>query len=166
MYRRCYSLRCGPRYENYGGHCVRREGQSLRSSQHSCSAKERVLHAWHVVEENNGTIVDIRSKNIYHQEDYKVTDVEGEEVFVVCDEEEQAEGAIIYFDSVQIILSNVLTSVSLVCMLLHILVHSSLKKLRQSQPAKSLLSLVCALFVGQLLFFFGMGEYFAVRSVR
>ena len=37
----------------------------------------------------------------------------------------------------------------------HILIYSSLKKLRQSHPARNLLCLVCSLFVGQILFFFG-----------
>ena len=128
----------GIRYENYGGRCIRRRQESLQrsgpGSDDLCEA-ERILHPWHVVEENNnGTIVDIKTKNIYHQDEYKVIDVDGEEVLVVCDgDEEEAEGEIIYFDSVQLVLSNVLTSVSLVCLFLHILIHSSLKKLRHKE---------------------------------
>ena len=126
------------RYENYGGRCIRKQQESLKrsgsGSDEKCEA-ERILHPWHVVEENNnGTIVDIKTKNIYHQDEYKVIDVDGEEVLVVCDgDEEEAEGEIIYFDSVQLVLSNVLTSVSLVCLFLHILIHSSLKKLRHKE---------------------------------
>ena len=87
-----------------------------------------------VEENNNGTIVDIKTKNIYHHDEYKVIDIDGEEAFVVCDGGEvEAEGELIYFDSVQLVLSNVLTSVSLVCLFLHILIHSSLKKLRHKE---------------------------------
>ena len=125
----------GLRYENYGGRCIRGKGSLQRSGSRNddlCNSEaERILHPWHVVEESdNGTIVDIKTKNIYHQDDYRVIDIDGEEVFVVCDGGEEAEGEIIYFDSVQLVLSNVLTSVSLVCLFLHILIHSSLKKLR------------------------------------
>ena len=128
----------GLRYENYGGRCIRRQQESLKRSDSGsdddlCEA-ERILHPWHVVEENNnGTIVDIKTKNIYHQDDYRVIDIDGEEAFVVCDGGNEAVGELIYFDSVQLVLSNVLTSVSLVCLFLHILIHSSLKKLRHKE---------------------------------
>ena len=49
----------------------------------------------------------------------------------------------------------------MVFLFFHIVIYSSFKKLRQSQPSRNLLCLVCSLFVGQVLFFFGFDIQFS-----
>ena len=51
--------------------------------------------------------------------------------------------------------------ISLVFLFFHIVIYSSLKKLRQSHPSRNLLCLVCSLFVGQIFFFFGFDIQFS-----
>jgi hypothetical protein len=70
---------------------------------------------------------------------------------------------LVRLDPVQAGLATVLAAVSLVGLLLHMLVYSWLKRLR-TQPAQILLSLVCALFFGQLIFFFGI-EFTGSRTI-
>ena len=86
----------------------------------------------------NGTIVDIRTGRRHHEAEYSRAEVGGREVYIVCGAEAGGgdSAAIIFFDQTQRLVSTVLTSVSLVCLLLHILIYSSLKKLRQNEPAK------------------------------
>ena len=86
----------------------------------------------------NGTIVDIRTGLRHHEAEYSRAEVGGEEVYIVCGAEAGAgdSAAIIFLDQTQSLVSTVLTSVSLACLLLHILIYSSLKKLRQNVPAK------------------------------
>ena len=71
--------------------------------------------------------------------------------------------SLVAFDGAQSLLSTVLSTIrwfmsysppSLICLFLHMFLYCWLKKLR-NQPSQLLLSLVCALFFGQLLFFFG-----------
>ena len=102
---------------------------------------ESVLYPWHVLDTlGNGTIVDIRTGLQHHEAEYSRAEVGGEEVYIVCGAEAGAGAgdgaAIIFLDQTQSLVSTVLTSVSLVCLLLHILIYSSLKKLRQNVPAK------------------------------
>ena len=82
----------------------------------------------------NGTIVDISTGLRHHEAEYSRAEVGGEEVYIVCGAGDSA--AIIFLDQTQSLVSTVLTSVSLVCLFLHILIYSSLKKLRQNVPAK------------------------------
>ena len=86
----------------------------------------------------NGTIVDISTGLRHHEAEYSRAEVGGEEVYIVCGAEAGAEdsAAIIFLDQTQSLVSTVLTSVSLVCLFLHILIYSSLKKLRQNVPSK------------------------------
>ena len=100
--------------------------------------------------------MDIKSKRLYHEDEYEIATVDGVETFAVCEMDEKSDDSeIIWFNDIQHCLSFVLNTISLIGLFLHILIHSSLKRLRQSQPAKNLLSLVCSLFIGQMLFFFG-----------
>ena len=87
----------------------------------------------------NGTIVDISTGLRHHEAEYSRAEVGGEEVYIVCGAEAGAgdsSAAIIFLDQTQSLVSTVLTSVSLFCLLLHILIYSSLKKLRQNVPSK------------------------------
>ena len=153
IYQKCYSLTCGKRYQNMGGVCIRTSRLTMANCKHVDH-----IQSWHVIDDfGNGTIIDIRSKRVYHDDDYDLATVDGNTVYTVCAELDSlmSEENVIYFDDIQTQLSVVLTSISLICLFLHILIYSSLKKLRQSQPSKNLLSLVCSLFIGQIFFFFG-----------
>lgn len=106
--------------------------------------------------------MDIKSKRLYHEDEYEIATVDGVETFAVCEMDEKSDDSeIIWFNDIQHCLSFVLNTISLIGLFLHILIHSSLKRLRQSQPAKNLLSLVCSLFIGQMLFFFGFNFHYS-----
>ena len=119
---------------------LRDEDKALAARPNICGGEgERLLYPWHVLDTfGNGTIVDIRTGRRHHEAEYSRAEVGGEEVYIVCGAEAGGgdSAAIIFFDQTQRLVSTVLTSVSLVCLLLHILIYSSLKKLRQNEPAK------------------------------
>ena len=102
---------------------------------------------------DNGSIVHTRTEKMYHMGQYEIyhLDRDDELIFKVCSDEDDgvvsAGGKMINFDPVQALLSTVLTTISLIFLMLHIIIYSSLKKLR-NQPSKNLMSLVCSLFLG------------------
>ena len=94
---------------------------------------------------------------MYHKHQYQLQTKNGEVKYFICVEHRRKniEDSIIYFDENQKIVSTVFISISLICLFLHIVIYSTLKKLRQSLQSKNLLSLVCSMFFGQSLFLFG-----------
>ena len=128
----------------------------------------------------NGSIVHLETKQLFELGEYEMYQMEGltrqaagwrGDIFRyrVCSPTKPEE-TLVSFDSLQGRLSTWLLSLrlgisyfevftvlffSLFCLLLHMFLYCWLKKLR-NQPSQILLSLVIALFFGQLLFFFGV----------
>ena len=94
---------------------------------------------------------------MYHKHQYQLQTKDAIVKYFICVEHRRknVEDFIIYFDENQKIVSTVFISISLICLFLHIVIYSTLKKLRQSLQSKNLLSLVCSMFFGQSLFLFG-----------
>ena len=156
LLQRCYSLSCGFLYENMAGKCEKRnisEAElNIKDSLGDCFMVS--LNEWEVDDEfENGSIVHKQSKTMYHIGEYEIYHLDGKDIFRVCSVEDP-DAKIIKFNDVQAYLSTILTTISLFCLFFHIIIYSSLKKLR-NQPSKNLMSLACSLFVGQLLFFYG-----------
>ena len=152
----CYSLSCGFRYQNIGGRCIKRQNISMDQlqldNQHDCFMIQ--LFEWEVDDEsNNGSIIHKETKKSYDIGEYEIYHLDGKDIYRVCSVTDPKE-RIIKFNGIQAKLSTILTTVSLIFLFLHIVIYSSLKKLR-NQPSQNLLSLVCSLFVGQFLFFYG-----------
>ena len=127
----------------------------------------------------NGSIVHLETNQLFELGEYEMYQMEGltrqvaewrGDIFRywVCSPT-KPEKTLVTFDSLQGRLSTCLLTIrlgiyslkysrfysSLFCLLLHMFLYCWLKKLR-NEPSQILLSLVIALFFGQLLFFFGV----------
>ena len=59
----------------------------------------------------NGTILDIRNRNLYHEHEYNVENEKGETFYIICGDNTEFGRKIIYFDDIQQMTSTILTSI-------------------------------------------------------
>lgn len=98
---------------------------------------------------NNGSIVLNKTGQILRPKEYEHHPNETDAIQICFDESQQ--DYFFKYSTEQRYLSDICLSVSVVCLVFHILVHCAIPKLR-NLPGKNLLSLSCALLLAQFLF--------------
>lgn len=157
---RCHAILCGTAYVNQEGSCVPKnltgtempawqDGVSLNSS---CQRLVLIEHEDYSRLENGSIILNLTGQML-NAEEYESSQ-DGRNV-TICAEGKQPDTYFRYSDG-QRFLSDICLAVSVVCLALHIAIHTALPKLR-NLPGKNLLSLSCALFTAQILFLTGIG---------
>lgn len=159
---RCHAILCGSSYVNREGTCVPKNQGDVNGTETSAwpdggslnsSCQRLVLMSHEYTRLVNGTVILNETGQMFHPEDYE-SDQDGQNI-TICAEGNQLDTYFRYSDG-QRFLSDICLAVSVVCLALHIAIHTALPKLR-NLPGKNLLSLSCALFTAQLLFLMGIG---------
>ena len=150
---------CGSQFINQDGSCVPKnvtdefDGEWSSGSLNSTCQRIDLYEGDDYVLLDNGTIVLNSTGELIDPDQYETT---ANGSVQVCADEGRQNDYYFKYSAVQRILSDVCLAVSIVCLALHIAVHSAVPKLR-NLPGKNLLSLSCSLFMAQLLFLTAIG---------
>ncbi|XP_071520805.1 uncharacterized protein [Panulirus ornatus] len=152
--RRCENVTCGSLFSLQDGECVRiNETTTPDGRSHlniSCYTRDFIRN-YSVLFPNQSIYLN------YTEQIYNFGEYEFHDVWVrVCRSEDS-------WTPVMSILSAVLISISLLCMLLHIAIFLALPK-RRNIPSMNLFSMTCSLFIAELMYmaFFRMNQNYTV----
>lgn len=147
LHNQCHAVVCGALYTNVAGTCHQMSNWSswVNTStwmNSSCQRLALVDDDFHWLA--NGSVVVNKTGHVYDQGHFEVE--KSGRIQICADMSSQH-----YFDysAAQNYLSDVCLTVSVLCLAMHIAIHSGLPKLR-NLPSKNLLSLSCALFLAQV----------------
>ena len=146
MHSQCHAVVCGALYTNVAGTCYPSSNLSSWSNStwmnSSCQRLALLDEDFHWLA--NGSVAVNKTGQIYDKGHFEVE--KGGRVQICADLASQD-----YFEysAAQSYLSDVCLAISVLCLALHIGIHTILPKLR-NLPAKNLLSLSCALLLAQV----------------
>ena len=148
----CHAIVCGALYENVAGRCrLKAKGTGglteANSTWMTSSCERLTLNDGEFHRLANSSIVVNETGQRFDVGQYEM--VQSSDAVQICADDSVQ--SYFSYDPVQIYLSNVCLSVSIICLVLHIVLHAALPKLR-NLPGKNLLSLSCALLLAQMLF--------------
>lgn len=143
LYRRCEHVSCGYLFTLQDGECVRNNrtaGKDGRSYLNSTCYTTEFRRNYSVMFPNQSVYLNYTEK-LYEFNEYEFVN---HSWILVCRPET-------LWTPTMNVISTVLISISLVCMLLHMLIFFALPR-RQNIPSMNLFSMTCSLFIAELLF--------------
>lgn len=153
LYGRCQVIQCGVIYTNQAGICqlIKLTPESSSRWLNSSCPRLSLMEDIDYIRLSNGSLILNATGQTLLPEEYEPS---GQNNVTICADESLQNDYFKYSEG-QKYLSDTCLIVSLICLILHITIYTILPKLR-NLPGKNLLSLSCALFVGQLLFLAGI----------
>ena len=165
LHETCHAVACGPNFVQQAGICLPRfsEHENGNAWFNSSCPRLKLIKNVDYYSLNNGSLVLNKTNKMLHPGDYEL----GANGYVEICADHSIQSYLdhlknyLKYSYAQRCLSNVCLTISVICLALHIAIHIAVPQLR-NLPGKNLLSLSCALFLGQLLFLTGVGARDAV----